>query len=56
MNLAEVTTLMDWINAHRIDQYVKIDQLTDAILDLFESSKFEEVLAPLLNEETSTNG
>lgn len=53
MNLAEVTSLMDWINDHRIDEYVKIDPLRDAILDLFESTKVQDVLAPLLTEEIS---
>lgn len=51
MNISEVTTLMNWIDEHRIDQYVKIDVLKDAILDLFESQQIADVLAPLLNEE-----
>lgn len=51
MNLVEVTSLMEWINAHRIDEYVKIDPLRDAILDLFEKTVvMEDIVAPLLNE------
>lgn len=57
MNLVEVTTLMDWILEHRIDQYVQIDPLRDAILDLFEKATVEDIVSPLLNEEEDyTNG
>lgn len=48
MNLAEVTILMDWIQNNRIDAYVKIDALTDAILDLLEQTHIEDVIAPIM--------
>lgn len=51
MNLVEVTSLMEWIEGHRIDEYVKINPLKDAILDLFERVTVEDIIAPLLNEE-----
>lgn len=50
MNITEVTTLMAWIDEHRIDEYVKIAALKDAILDLFESAHIVDVLSPLLTE------
>lgn len=50
MNITEVTTLMSWIDEHRIDEYVKIAPLKDAILDLFESANIVDVLSPLLTE------
>lgn len=50
MNIQEVTFLMNWIDEHRIDQYVKIDPLKDAILDCFEKVTVEDIIAPLLNE------
>lgn len=50
MTLTDVTTLMKWIDDHRIDSYVSIPPLKDAILDLFESAQIVEVLSPLLTE------
>lgn len=52
MNLDEVTILMEWISAHSIAEYVQIDPLRDAILDLFEKATVEDISAPLLNEES----
>lgn len=39
---------MDWVQNNRIDQYVRIDALTDAILDLLERTHIEDVIAPIL--------
>lgn len=41
MTLTEVTELLNWVSEHRIDQYVKIDVLTDKILDLLEDQQVE---------------
>lgn len=41
MNISEVTTVMTWIEDHRIDEYVKIDPLKDLILDLLETTPIE---------------
>lgn len=35
---------MDWIQNHKIDQYVRIDALTDAILDLLDKISIEPIL------------
>lgn len=48
MILAEVTTLLNWVTENRIDQYVRIDALTDRILDLLEQTHLEDVVAPIL--------
>lgn len=50
MNIEEVTFLMHWIDEHRIDEYVKILPLKDAILDCFEHVTVADIVAPLLNE------
>lgn len=42
MTLTEVTELLNWVSEHRIDQYVKIDVLTDKILDLLETQPLPE--------------
>ncbi len=50
MNLTEVTTLMVWIEDHKIDNYVQISPLKDAILDLLEKTIVE---SPILIGETN---
>lgn len=53
MNMAEVTFLMEWIETHRIDAYVKIDSLQDALLDLLKVERIEGVVSPLLTDPVS---
>lgn len=48
MTLTEVETLMNWVDSNSIAEYVKIDALRDAILDLLEQTHIEDVIAPIM--------
>lgn len=50
MTLIEVSNLMEWIDNNRIDQYVRIGPLQDAVLDLLVVEISPESLSePVLN-------